>query len=74
MSAIWQNLAHIRRRLTGGASRASRSEGPVGGPAPAVTRRPAGVYTPETWQIEVLGADCRTQRIVERAIHGGGLA
>lgn len=42
--------------------------------SPAVTRRPAGVYTPETWQIEVLGADGRTQLTLERAIQGGGLA
>jgi hypothetical protein len=42
--------------------------------SPAVTRRPAGVYTPETWQIEVLGADHRTELTLERAIQGGGLA
>lgn len=45
-----------------------------GSGSPAVTRRPAGVYTPETWQIEVLGADRRTQLTLERAIQGGGLA
>ena len=44
-----------------------------GSGSPAVTRRPAGVYTPETWQIEVLGADQRTQLTLERAIRGGGL-
>ena len=44
-----------------------------GSGSPAVTRRPAGVYTPETWQVEVVGADLRTQRTLERAIHGGGL-
>jgi hypothetical protein len=42
-----------------------------GSGSPAVTRRPAGVYTPETWQIDVLGADRRTRRIVERALQGG---
>jgi hypothetical protein len=45
-----------------------------GSGAPAVTRRPAGVYTPETWQIEVLGADRATQLMLERALQGGGLA
>lgn len=125
MSAIWQPLARVRRRLTGGARRTSPPDAVAGGPAtdltfalsradlerligalshlpdvepgrpdtparleaalrvaiavasgsglPAVTRRPAGVYTPETWQIEVLGADRRTQRMLERAIQGGGL-
>ena len=42
--------------------------------SPAVTRRPAGVYTPETWQIEVFGADRRTELTLERAIQDGGLA
>jgi hypothetical protein len=42
--------------------------------SPTVTRRPAGIYTPETWQIEVVGADRQTQLILERAIHGEGLA
>ena len=42
--------------------------------SPAVTRRPAGVYTPETWQVEVRGADRRAQLTLERAIQGGGLA
>jgi hypothetical protein len=126
MSGIWQPLAHVRRRLTGGARRASLPDGFAGGPATdltfalnradlerlidaltqvpgvepgrpdtparleaalrvaiadasgsgalAVTRRPAGVYTPETWQIEVLGANPRTQRMVERALQGGGPA
>ena len=126
MSAIWQPLARVRRRLTGGARRASLPEAAAGGPAtdltfalnradlerligaltqvpgvepgrpdtparleaalraaiadasgsgsPAVTRRPAGVYTPETWQIDVFGADRRTQQTLERAIQGGGLA
>ena len=41
--------------------------------APAVTRRPAGVYTPETWQIVVVGADSRTRSTLEHAIQGGGL-
>jgi hypothetical protein len=41
---------------------------------PLVTRRPAGVYTPETWQIEVVGADVRTQSVLEHAIRGGGAA
>ena len=126
MSAIWQPLARVRRRLTGGTRRTSTPDGAAGGQAtdltfalnradlerligalshlpgadpgrpdtparleaalriaianasgsgsPAVTRRPAGVYTPETWHIEVLGADRRTQRTLERAIQGGGLA
>ena len=42
--------------------------------APAVTRRPAGIYTPETWRIDVQGADSRTRSALERAIGGGGLA
>ena len=126
MSAIWQPLARVRRRLRSGGRRTSLPEGTAGDPAtdltfalsrsdlerligaltempgvepgrpdtparleaalcaaiadasgsgsPAVTRRPAGVYTPETWQIEVLGADRRTQLTLERAIQGGGLA
>jgi hypothetical protein len=41
---------------------------------PVVTRRPAGLYTPETWRIGVEGADRQTQLALERAIHGGGLA
>jgi hypothetical protein len=41
---------------------------------PVVTRRPAGVYTPETWQIDVLGADSRTRIALEAAIRGGGIA
>lgn len=41
---------------------------------PAVTRRPAGVYTPEVWHIEVAGADPRTRTTLERAIRGGGPA
>jgi hypothetical protein len=40
---------------------------------PVVTRRPAGLYTPETWQIDVMGADEPTRDLLERAIHGGGL-
>lgn len=40
---------------------------------PVVTRRPAGLYTPETWQIDVIGADEPTSELLERAIHGGGL-
>jgi hypothetical protein len=39
---------------------------------PAVTRRPAGIYTPETWRIEVHGADSRTRVALERAFDGGG--
>jgi hypothetical protein len=41
---------------------------------PVVTRRPAAVYTPETWQIDVLGADSRTRIALETAIRGGGIA
>jgi len=39
---------------------------------PSVTRRPAGVYTPETWQIEIAQADGRTRAALEGAIRGGG--
>ena len=126
MSAIWQPLARVRRRITRGRRRMALSERPGGGadmdltfalnradlerligalthvpgvdpgrpdtPArleaalriaiaqasgsgsPAVTHRPAGIYTPETWQIEVLGADRRTQLTLERVLQGGGVA
>ena len=125
MSAIWQPLARVRRRLRGGAPRTSVPQGAAadattdltyalsrvdlerligaliqvpgvepgrpdtparleaalrvaiadasGSGSPVVTRRPAGVYTPETWQIDIVGGDLRTQQAVERAIHGGGL-
>jgi hypothetical protein len=43
-----------------------------GNGTPAVTRRPAGIYTPETWRIEVHGADTRTRLALERALDGGG--
>ena len=39
---------------------------------PAVTRRPAGIYTPETWRIHIQGADGRTRSALEHAIEGGG--
>jgi len=39
--------------------------------SPAVTRRPAGLYTPETWQIEIAGADERARAVLERAMRGG---
>jgi hypothetical protein len=39
---------------------------------PIVTRRPAGLYTPETWRIGVEGADRPTQLALARAIDGGG--
>jgi hypothetical protein len=39
---------------------------------PTVTRRPAGLYTPETWHIEVTGADDRTREALGQAIRGGG--
>ncbi len=39
---------------------------------PTVTRRPAGLYTPETWQIEIARADGRTRAAVDLAIRGGG--
>jgi len=126
MSAIWQPLARVRRRITRGPRRTPRPErhaegaatdltfalsradlerligaltrvpgvepgrpdtparleaalriaiaGASGSGAPAVTRRPAGVYTPETWQIAVLGADRATQLMLERALQGGGFA
>ena len=41
---------------------------------PSVTRRPAGLYTPETWQIDVEAADGRTRTTLEQAIRGGGPA
>jgi hypothetical protein len=41
---------------------------------PVVTRLPAGVYTPETWQIDVLGANGRTRIALETAIRGGGIS
>jgi hypothetical protein len=41
---------------------------------PTVTRCPAGLYTPETWQIVVVGADNRTRTTLDKAIRGGGLA
>jgi hypothetical protein len=44
----------------------------VGGQGtPVVTRRPAGLYTPETWQVDVIGADEPSRLMLERAIHGG---
>ena len=43
-----------------------------GNGTPVVTRHPAGIYTPETWRIEVHGADSRTRTALERAIEGGG--
>ena len=39
---------------------------------PTVTRRPAGLYTPEMWHIEIAGADDRTRAALELAIRGGG--
>jgi hypothetical protein len=39
---------------------------------PTVTRRPAGLYTPETWQIEIVHADGNTRTAVDRALRGGG--
>ena len=39
---------------------------------PTVTRRPAGLYTPETWQIEIAHADGRTRAAVDLAMRGGG--
>ena len=44
----------------------------AGSGIPTVTRRPAGLYTPETWQIEIARADGRTRAALDRAIHGGG--
>lgn len=40
--------------------------------SPTVTRRPAGLYTPEAWQIDLADADVRTRTTLERAIHGEG--
>ncbi len=39
---------------------------------PHVTRRPAGVYTPEAWQIAIDRADERTRATIEAAIRTGG--
>lgn len=44
----------------------------AGSGSPTVTRRPAGLYTPETWHIEIAGADGRTRVVLEQAIRGGG--
>ena len=41
---------------------------------PTVTRRPAGLYTPETWHIEIAGADARTRVALEPALRRGGAA
>ena len=60
-----------REALAGGSLAIAEASGSG---SPAVTRRPAGVYTPETWQIDVLGADSATQLMLERALQGGGLA
>ena len=52
----------------------ARAIGAVSGSGrPTVTRRPAGLYTPETWQIDIADADARTRSTVEQAIRGGGL-
>ena len=48
--------------------------GAAGRGVPTVTRRPAGVYTPEMWQIDVADADARTRALLDRAVHGGKLA
>jgi hypothetical protein len=40
---------------------------------PSVTRQPAGLYTPEAWQISVEDADRTTRTALERAIRSGGL-
>jgi hypothetical protein len=40
---------------------------------PSVTRQPAGLYTPEAWQISVEDADRTTRSALERAIRNGGL-
>ena len=41
---------------------------------PTVTRRPAGLYTPESWHIEVADADDRTRAALEPALRRGGAA
>jgi hypothetical protein len=41
---------------------------------PTVTRRPAGLYTPESWHIEVAEADARTRAALEPALRRGGAA
>ena len=47
-------------------------DGVAGAGRPAVTRRPAGLYTPETWQVDITGADARTRHAIDDAIRGGG--
>jgi hypothetical protein len=41
---------------------------------PSVTRRPAGLYTPEVWQVTVHDTDERTGSAISRAARGEGLA
>jgi len=41
---------------------------------PSVTRQPAGLHTPEAWQIGIAHADDRTRLALESAIRGGGIA
>jgi len=41
---------------------------------PQVTRRPAGLYTPEAWQVRIDGADELTRSSLERAVRGGTIA
>ena len=41
---------------------------------PSVTRRPAGLYTPETWHVIVHDSDERTGAAISRAARGEGLA
>ena len=43
----------------------------AGSGIPTVTRRPAGLYTPETWHIEIAHADGRTRAALDQAIRGG---
>ena len=38
---------------------------------PVVTRSPAGLYTPEYWQIRIEGADGRTRDAIGRLTAGG---
>jgi hypothetical protein len=39
-----------------------------------VTRRPAGLYTPEAWQLRLTAVDTETDRVIRDAIRDGAFA
>lgn len=41
---------------------------------PKVTRRPAGLYTPEAWQVRLTSVDPNTDRAIRDAIRDGAFA